>query len=152
MTMPFIVYFFLSLLIIYIPTPTLLLFFQKTRLAAWQSDGFQQTFSIVDDLAGLLPKLLLVKKLQSQKSALPLFSLCQCLRMADPLLSLFTIWNDQSTGHFVVPDRAIVLHGFLPFVGEVPLIPFYLKKSIFGFHLWKIPASQSFLSKNQFTR
>jgi len=27
--MPFIVYFFLSLLIIYIPTPTLLLFFQK---------------------------------------------------------------------------------------------------------------------------
>ncbi|EOH84810.1 Uncharacterised protein [Enterococcus casseliflavus] len=32
--MPFIVYFFLSLLIIYIPTPTLLLFFQKTRLAA----------------------------------------------------------------------------------------------------------------------
>jgi hypothetical protein len=63
--MPFIVYFFLSLLIIYIPTPTLLLFFQKL---ASQHDN-----------------------LQGQKSALPLFSFCQCLRMADPLLSLFTI-------------------------------------------------------------
>lgn len=45
--MPFIVYFFLSLLIIYIPTPTLLLFFQKLASQHDNLTAFSKLFLLL---------------------------------------------------------------------------------------------------------
>lgn len=45
--MPFIVYFFLSLLIIYIPTPTLLLFFQKLSSQHDNLTAFSKLFLLL---------------------------------------------------------------------------------------------------------
>ncbi len=88
--MPFIVYFFLSLLIIYIPTPTLLLFFQKLASQHDNLTAFSKLFLFLMVLLDYYLSYYWLKNCKV-KSSLPLFSLCQCLRMADPLLSLFTI-------------------------------------------------------------
>lgn len=148
--MPFIVYFFLSLLIIYIPTPTLLLFFQKLASQHDNLTAFSKLFLLLMVLLDYYLSYYWLKNCKVKKAH---YLYLVFVNVFEWLIHFYLYSRFETINLLVILLFQTVLlccmifslyrrnfaHSFLP------------KKIISGFHIKK-PASQSFLSKMRFTR
>lgn len=118
-SMPFIVYFFLSLLVIYIPLPT---FFLLVNRLAEQHDtitALTKLCLLLICLSRLLYELLLAKTDKSKKEILFLPCLFQSLWVSDPLLFTSSVSYDLFVDHLGLSSGRTILYVYLSFLKKI---------------------------------